>query len=86
MPIQKPRGTYDILPSEMKLRNLIDEKIRYVLKNFNYKEIKTPSFEKTELFKRSIGEDTDVVSKEMYSFSDNEFTLRPEMTASVIRA
>ncbi len=86
MPIQKPRGTYDILPSEMKLRNLIDEKIRYVFKNFNYKEIKTPSFEKTELFKRSIGEETDVVSKEMYSFSENEFTLRPEMTASVIRA
>ncbi|CAN5629666.1 histidine--tRNA ligase [soil metagenome] len=86
MPMQKPRGTYDILPDEMKLRNLIDKKIRNVFRNYNYKEIKTPSFEKTELFKRSIGEETDVVSKEMYSFSENEFTLRPEMTASVVRA
>ena len=86
MPIQKPRGTYDILPDEMKLRDLIDTKIRNVFKYYNYKEIKTPTFEKTELFKRSIGEETDVVSKEMYSFSENEFTLRPEMTASVVRA
>ena len=86
MPIQKPRGTYDILPAEIKQRNIIDEKIREVFRFHNYKEIKTPSFEKTELFKRGIGEETDVVSKEMYSFSENEFTLRPEMTASVIRA
>jgi len=86
MAIQKPRGTYDILPSEVNKRRYIEDTARKVLSNFNFSEIRTPTFEKTELFKRGIGEETDIVSKEMYSFSDGEFTLKPEMTASVIRA
>jgi histidyl-tRNA synthetase len=86
MLIQKPKGTLDILPDAVKKRIFIENKIRKIFECFNYSEIRTPSFEKTSLFKRSIGEETDVVSKEMYSFSDDEFTLKPEMTAPVIRA
>ncbi|MBL7127768.1 MAG: histidine--tRNA ligase [Ignavibacteria bacterium] len=86
MLIQKPKGTFDILPKEAGQRRHILEKIRKTLSNFNYSEIQTPTFENTSLFKRSIGEETDVVSKEMYSFNDDEFTLRPEMTAPVVRA
>ena len=74
------------MPEAAEKRFFIENKIRDVFVCFNYKEIRTPSFEKTSLFKRSIGEETDVVSKEMYSFSDDEFTLKPEMTAPVIRA
>ncbi len=86
MLIQKPKGTFDILPKEAEQRKHIEEKIRKTLSNYNYNEIQTPTFEKTSLFKRSIGEETDVVSKEMYSFNDDEYTLRPEMTAPVVRA
>jgi len=86
MLIQKPKGTFDILPKEAERRKHIEEKIRKTLSNYNYNEIQTPTFEKTSLFKRSIGEETDVVSKEMYSFNDDEYTLRPEMTAPVVRA
>ena len=86
MIIQKPKGTFDILPGEANQRQHIEKKIRRILSNYNYDEICTPTFEKTSLFKRSIGEETDVVSKEMYSFNDDEFTLRPEMTAPVVRA
>ena len=86
MLIQKPKGTFDILPKEAGQRRHILEKIRKTLSNFNYSEIQTPTFENTSLFKRSIGEETDVVSKEMYSFNDDEYTLRPEMTAPVVRA
>ena len=86
MLIQKPKGTFDILPEEAGKRRHIEEKVRKTLSNYNYSEIQTPSFEKTSLFKRSIGEETDVVSKEMYSFNDDEYTLRPEMTAPVVRA
>jgi histidyl-tRNA synthetase len=86
MLIQKPKGTYDLLPVKAFQRNFIESQLRNVFSNFNYSEIRTPTFEKTSLFKRGIGEDTDIVSKEMYSFNDNEFTLKPEMTASVVRA
>lgn len=86
MKFQKPKGTYDILPEDSSKRNFLFDKIRTICERFNYKEILTPVFEKTELFKRSIGETSDIVSKEMYSFNDDEFTLRPELTASVIRA
>lgn len=86
MLIQKPKGTFDILPEEAGQRKHLEEKIRRTLSNYNYCEIQTPTFEKTALFKRSIGEETDVVSKEMYSFNDDEYTLRPEMTAPVVRA
>jgi len=86
MLIQKPKGTYDLLPEKSFQRTLIENKIRSIFSKFNYNEIRTPSFEKTSLFKRGIGEETDIVSKEMYSFNDNEFTLKPEMTASVVRS
>lgn len=86
MQIQKPRGTYDIIPSEVNKRRYIEETARKVFSNFNFNEIRTPTFENTSLFKRGIGEETDIVSKEMYSFNDGEFTLKPEMTASVIRS
>lgn len=86
MSIQKPKGTFDILPDEAVKRQFIYSEIRRILNNYNYSEILTPVFEKTELFVRGIGEETDIVSKEMYSFNENEFTLRPEMTAPVIRS
>lgn len=86
MQIQKPRGTYDIIPSEINKRKYVEDTAKKVFSNFNFSEIRTPTFENTQLFKRGIGEETDIVSKEMYSFSDGEFTLKPEMTASVIRA
>jgi len=86
MKFQKPKGTYDILPDDSAKRNFLYQKIRTVCNNFNYSEILTPAFEKTELFRRGIGETSDIVSKEMYSFNNDEFTLRPELTAGVIRA
>jgi histidyl-tRNA synthetase len=86
MLIQRPKGTLDILPGDAFKRTFIENKLREIFSSFNYHEIRTPAFEKTELFKRSIGEETDIVSKEMYSFNENEFTLKPEMTAPVIRA
>ncbi|MBK8982845.1 MAG: histidine--tRNA ligase [Ignavibacteria bacterium] len=86
MPIQKPKGTYDILPEKAFQRNFLEKKVREIFNTFNYSEIRTPTFEKTELFKRGIGEETDIVSKEMYTFKNDEFTLKPEMTAPVIRA
>ncbi len=84
--ISKPKGTLDFLPADAFKRLHIEDKLRRIASLFNYKEIRTPAFEKTELFRRGIGEETDIVSKEMYSFNDNEFTLKPEMTAPVIRA
>lgn len=84
--ISKPKGTLDLLPDDAFLRQHIESRLREAAALFNYREIRTPAFEKTELFRRGIGEETDIVSKEMYSFSDNEFTLKPEMTAPVIRA
>lgn len=86
MKIQKPKGTLDLLPDFAYKRKYIENKLGRIANLFNYREIRTPTFEKTELFKRSIGEETDVVSKEMYSFSNNEYTLKPEMTAPVIRS
>lgn len=84
--ISKPKGTLDFLPDDAFKRQHIEKKLREIATLFNYKEIRTPTFEKTELFKRGIGEETDIVSKEMYSFHDAEFTLKPEMTAPVIRS
>ncbi len=86
MNIQRPKGTQDLLPKDSAKRLHIEEKLRKIATIYNYKEIRTPTFENTALFKRSIGENTDVVSKEMYSFKNDEFTLKPEMTAPVIRA
>ena len=83
------KGTKDILPREVKLWQKVEKTARDVFERFNYREIRTPSIEKTELFARSIGEATDIVEKEMFSFTDRNdesITLRPEGTASVVRA
>ncbi len=87
--IQKPRGTMDIFPSEALIWQKIEEKATDVAKRFGFGEIRTPTFEELSLFKRGVGEVTDVVQKEMYTFQDREnrvFALRPEGTASVVRA
>jgi histidyl-tRNA synthetase len=82
-------GTKDILPEEIQYWNYLTNIVLEQMNLFNYKEIRTPIFEQTELFARGIGDTTDIVSKEMYSFidrSENNLTLKPEMTASVVRA
>lgn len=84
-----PRGTKDILPDTVGDWNYVEEKIRDLCRRFGYQEIRTPIFEHTELFQRGIGEGTDVVDKEMYTFTDRggrSVTLRPENTASAMRA
>ncbi|MGE5496983.1 MAG: histidine--tRNA ligase [Syntrophothermus sp.] len=82
-------GTKDILPQDISKWKFVEKIIKEKLESFNYKEIRTPVFEETALFARGIGEATDIVSKEMYTFLDkggDSLTLRPEMTASVVRA
>jgi len=89
MNIKAPRGTCDILPSESHRWHHVEEKAREVAALFGYREIRTPIFEQTELFVRGIGEETDIVQKEMYVFNDKNgrsMTLRPEGTATVVRA
>ncbi|MBQ3451612.1 MAG: histidine--tRNA ligase, partial [Selenomonadaceae bacterium] len=84
-----PRGTKDILPSQISGWLWLENKIREICELYGYEEIRTPTFEHTELFKRGIGEGTDVVEKEMYTFTDRgdrSITLRPENTASAVRA
>ncbi|HZK25195.1 MAG TPA: histidine--tRNA ligase [Oscillospiraceae bacterium] len=84
-----PRGTRDILPTEIAAWQFFEEKVREVSRLFGYSEVRTPIFEHTELFLRGVGEVTDIVSKEMYTFTDRgerSLTLRPEGTASVARA
>ena len=87
--IRNIKGTKDILPNESDVWIYLENYIHNFFKNFGYKEIRTPSFENTELFLRSIGKETDIVSKEMYSWIDqgnNTLTLRPELTAPVVRS
>lgn len=82
-------GTKDILPKEIENWYYIENIVRKAMNSFNYKEIRTPIFEETRLFSRGIGESTDIVGKEMYTFVDRSktsITLKPEMTASVVRA
>jgi histidyl-tRNA synthetase len=86
---QSLKGTRDVLPAESYRWQMVEATIRRVLHTFNYKEIRTPVFEETALFARGIGELTDIVGKEMYTFTDRSetsVTLKPEMTASVVRA
>jgi histidyl-tRNA synthetase len=86
---QAIRGTRDLLPPETALWNRVEQTAHAIFATFGFGEIRVPMFEQTELFARSIGQDTDVVSKEMYSFEDRDETsvsLRPEATASVCRA
>ncbi|MCX7797420.1 MAG: histidine--tRNA ligase [Melioribacter sp.] len=87
--IKAVTGTKDILPEEIPNWKFLEKVVTSVFDNYNYKEIRTPIFEETKLFARGIGESTDIVSKEMYTFTDRSntsLTLKPEMTASVVRA
>ena len=83
------KGTRDILPPTSAVWNHVEAVAREVFRTFNYQEIRTPIFEETALFARGVGEDTDIVGKEMYTWEDRDgssLTLRPENTASVMRA
>jgi histidyl-tRNA synthetase len=89
MAFQIPRGTQDILPSESSKWQYVEQIARELCRRYNYKEIRTPIFEHTELFLRSVGDTTDIVQKEMYTFTDRggrSITLRPEGTAAVVRS
>ncbi len=89
MKLSSPRGTGDIYGQDIDYRNFVMDTARKIFEIFNYREIITPAFEYTEVFSRSIGESTDIVQKEMYTFPDRKgrsLTLRPEGTASIIRS
>ena len=89
MEFRSIKGTYDILPNDADRWQRVETRVREFITRAGYSEIRTPAFEKTELFTRSVGEDSDVVSKEMYSWTDQggtDITLKPEYTASVIRS
>ncbi len=87
--IKAIKGTKDILPEDIRKWNHVEDLVKRIFANFNYKEVRTPVFEETSLFARGIGESTDIVGKEMYTFLDRSqvsVTLKPEMTAAVVRA
>src|SRR6202162_1009479 len=93
--IKAVRGTRDLLPPETALWNFVEAAARDVFRAYNFQEIRTPIFESTELFARGVGEETDIVGKEMYTWQDRgraesdkgqSLTLRPENTAGVVRA
>jgi histidyl-tRNA synthetase len=93
--IKAPRGTRDLLPPDTALWNFAESAVRDVMRAYNFQEIRTPIFESTELFARGVGEDTDIVSKEMFTWEDRgraesdkgqSLTLRPENTAGTVRA
>lgn len=89
MKIQIPRGTVDIMPGESEKWQYIEQVAQQLFKRARYSEIRTPIFEHTELFQKGVGDTTDIVTKEMYTFKDRKdrsMTLRPEGTASVARA
>ncbi|WP_211747557.1 histidine--tRNA ligase [Paenibacillus sp. Marseille-Q4541] len=89
MAFQKPTGTQDLLPGVVEKWQYVEEKARDLCRRFNYREIRTPIFEQTNLFERGVGETTDIVEKEMYTFrdkGDRSMTLRPEGTAGVVRS
>ncbi|WP_173916042.1 histidine--tRNA ligase [Halobacillus sp. Marseille-Q1614] len=87
--MRAPRGTQDILPGNSEKWQYVEHKLIDLCRRFNYREIRTPIFEHTELFQRGVGDSTDIVQKEMYTFEDRggrSITLRPEGTASTVRA
>jgi histidyl-tRNA synthetase len=93
--IKAIRGTRDLLPPDTALWNFVEDKVRAVFRAYNFHEIRTPIFEETQLFARSVGEETDIVAKEMYTWEDRtraesdkgqSLTLRPEATAGIVRA
>jgi len=86
---QAPRGTFDVLPEVFPARAALEAKAQEILEAAGYRRIETPAFEHTELFARGVGEATDIVQKEMYTFDDaggRSLTLRPEGTAAIVRA
>ncbi|HBN85225.1 MAG TPA: histidine--tRNA ligase [Clostridiales bacterium] len=89
MKVNAPKGTKDILPEEVYKWHYIEDVIQEICNNFNYNQIRLPVFEHTELFQRGVGDTTDIVQKEMYTFEDKggrSITLRPEGTAGVVRS
>ena len=89
MAFQKMPGTQDFLPGQVERWQIVEAKAREICRRFNFREIRTPMFESTDLFRRGVGEATDIVEKEMYTFQDRgdrSLTLRPEGTAGVVRA
>lgn len=89
MNMNAPRGTTDILPKDSAKWQYVEEKMKDICRRYHYKEIRTPLFEHTEVFQRGVGDTTDIVQKEMYTFDDRggrSITLRPEGTAPVARA
>jgi histidyl-tRNA synthetase len=88
--IQAIRGTYDVLPGDIGIWHAVEDRLRQTFHRYGFGEIRTPVFEATDLFVRGVGEETDIVSKEMYTFADRDesksLTLRPEGTAPVMRA
>ena len=87
--LQTPRGTTDLLPVDQAYWSYVTAHFHSICEAFGYGEIRTPVFEDTRLFQRTVGEGTDIVEKEMYTFSDrggDSLTLRPEGTAPVVRA
>lgn len=87
--IKRPRGTNDILPDEIGKWQFVEKTVKKIAEDYGFTEIRFPTFEATELFLRGVGDTTDVVQKEMYTFTDKDnrsFTLRPEGTASAVRA
>ncbi|MBI5106449.1 MAG: histidine--tRNA ligase [Solirubrobacterales bacterium] len=87
--LQAPRGTYDVLPEDDEARGVVEAAARSILGGAGYRRIETPVFEHTELFARGVGQSTDIVQKEMYTFDDaggRSLTLRPEGTAPIMRS
>ncbi len=85
----KPRGTYDLMDQEIINFRRVEQVLRTIAELYGYSEIKTPMFESAELFKKSVGDESDIVVKEFYNFLDKggrEIALRPEGTAAAIRA
>ncbi len=89
MKYARPKGTKDLFKEEIEKWQNVENTIRNVCRTYNISEVRTPVFENTELFTRSVGDETDIVNKEMYTFEDRggrSMTLRPENTAGVVRA
>ncbi len=84
--IKALKGFKDIVPGEVELWQYLEKAAREIFSRFHFNEIRLPILEETELFARSIGEATDIVEKEMYTFIDKKITMRPEATASLLRA
>ncbi len=87
--LQAPRGTFDVLPEQSALRLTVEVSARKILEAAGYRRIETPTFEDTDVFRRTVGESTDIVQKEMYTLIDGggrSLTLRPEVTAPIMRA